>query len=41
MSLDLTPGKYQITCRIVTQIEDGSLIDHYDAGMNQTVEVSG
>lgn len=41
LSVDLTPGNYQITCRIVTQIEDGSLIDHYEAGMNQMVEVIG
>jgi uncharacterized cupredoxin-like copper-binding protein len=37
--VDLAPGTYQFTCRIVAQLPDGSLLDHYEAGMNTTVTV--
>ena len=36
----LPVGMFQITCRIVAQTDDGRLIDHYEAGMNQLVEVN-
>jgi len=40
MSVDLPAGMFQITCRIVAQTEEGRLIDHYEAGMNQLVDVN-
>lgn len=39
--VDLAPGTYQFTCRIVAQMDDGSLLDHYEAGMNTMVTVTG
>ena len=41
VELGLTPDTYQLTCRIVVQLEDGSLIDHYQNGMGETIEVEG
>lgn len=38
LDLELPPGKYQLTCRIVVQTDQG-LIDHYERGMHTTVEV--
>lgn len=37
--LDLPPGEYQLTCRIVAQDGDGNLIDHYERGMVAWVSV--
>ena len=39
LRLDLEPGKYQLTCRIVVEIPDGSIVDHYAEGMAATVTV--
>ena len=33
LELHLPPGNYQLSCRIVAQTEDGSLIDHFQMGM--------
>ena len=41
LELELSAGKFSITCRIVFQTDDGQLVDHYEAGMNKTVIVSG
>ena len=41
LAVDLAPGRYQITCRIVAQTDDGRLVDHYEAGMGAMVEASG
>ena len=41
LDVDLEPGTYSFTCRIVAQDGEGNLIDHYEAGMNTTVEVAG
>lgn len=41
LDIDLAPGTYSFTCRIVAQDGDGDLIDHYEAGMNTMVEVQG
>ena len=41
LDMTLAPGTYQITCRIVAQTDDGDLVDHYEAGMNALIEVSG
>jgi len=31
--LDLEPGTYHVSCRIVLQLPDGTIVDHYQAGM--------
>lgn len=41
VDLELGPGAYQFTCRIVAQGADGGLIDHYERGMHTTVSVGG
>jgi plastocyanin len=41
LDIDLAPGTYSFTCRIVAQDDAGNLIDHYESGMNATVEVEG
>jgi uncharacterized cupredoxin-like copper-binding protein len=41
LDIDLPPGRYSLTCRIVAQDNEGNLIDHYEAGMNETVVVEG
>lgn len=40
LAVDLTSGLYSFTCRIVAQDGEGNLIDHFEAGMAATVEVS-
>lgn len=40
LAVDLTPGRYSFTCRIVAQDSEGQLIDHFEAGMAANVEVS-
>ena len=39
VEVDFGPGSYQLTCRIVAQMVDGSLVDHFEAGMNADVIV--
>jgi plastocyanin len=41
MTLDLEPGQYSFTCRIVAQTPDGDLVDHFEEGMARTVTVAG
>ncbi|HEX6220970.1 MAG TPA: cupredoxin domain-containing protein [Acidimicrobiia bacterium] len=41
LDLDLAPGQYSFTCRIVAEDPDGNIIDHYEAGMNALVDVDG
>lgn len=41
VKLDLAAGAYQLTCRIVVQLEDGQLIDHYQNGMGTAIEAVG
>jgi plastocyanin len=41
LDVDLTAGTYQFTCRIVAETADGTIVDHFERGMSQTVEVSG
>ena len=38
-SVNLEPGTYEFSCRIVVQTGDGTLVDHYHEGMTTTVEV--
>ena len=37
--VELAPGTYDFTCRIVVQTGDGRLVDHYAEGMETTVVV--
>lgn len=39
LRLDLKPGEYQFTCRIVGQDGAGNIIDHYEEGMLAEVTV--
>lgn len=39
LRLDLPPGEYQFTCRIVGQDGEGNLIDHYEEGMMAAITV--
>lgn len=39
--IDLKPGRYQISCRIVSVTPDGQIFDHYELGMWANVEVVG
>ena len=41
LEVDLAPGRYHLTCRIVAQIDDGSLADHYEAGMSLMIDATG
>ena len=41
MDLDLAPGAYQFTCRIVAQAENGEIFDHYQLGMSEAITVEG
>ncbi len=38
LELDLKPRIYQLSCRIVTQTEEGTLIDHFEEGMHTKIE---
>lgn len=40
LPLDLEPGGYQVSCRIVVQLPDGTIIDHYEQGMLASMTVS-
>lgn len=39
LDLDLESGAYQLTCRIVTQDDEGDIVDHFEEGMNLSVNV--
>jgi len=39
IDIDLAPGSYQFSCRIVGQRQDGSIVDHFEEGMVQRVSV--
>lgn len=41
LTIDLEAGRYSFTCRIVAQNAEGEIVDHFEAGMNKTVSVSG
>lgn len=41
LEVALDEGRYSFTCRIVVQDEEGAIIDHFEAGMNETVSVTG
>jgi hypothetical protein len=39
LAVDLQPGTYVFSCRIVAQDDEGNLIDHYEGGMHRMVTV--
>ncbi|MEX2278865.1 MAG: hypothetical protein WEA76_02120 [Acidimicrobiia bacterium] len=39
-NVDLGPGSYQLTCRIVVEGANGQLFDHFEQGMSTTVTVA-
>lgn len=41
LSVDLEPGEYQLTCRIVIEGSDGQIFDHFEQGMRETISVTG
>lgn len=41
LDIELAPGDYEFTCRIVVQTGDGVTIDHYAEGMVSNVTVVG
>jgi hypothetical protein len=40
LSVDLAPGRYTFTCRIVSQDDEGNVIDHFEEGMVAGITVS-
>lgn len=40
LTVDLLPGTYTFTCRIVKGLDDGTFIDHFQEGMTASVNVS-
>lgn len=38
--LDIAPGTYQFTCRIVVETGDGRIVDHFAEGMQTEVTVA-
>jgi hypothetical protein len=39
LKLDLEPGIYEFTCRLVATKDDGALVDHFELGMVTRVTV--
>lgn len=37
--VELPGGSYQLTCRIVVESGDGQIFDHFEQGMNTTINV--
>ena len=40
LTVDLLPGSYTFTCRIVKGLDDGTIVDHYQLGMEASIDVS-
>jgi hypothetical protein len=40
IDVDLGPCRYQFSCRVVGEKPNGSIVDHFEEGMVQTVSVS-
>jgi hypothetical protein len=40
LTVDLLPGSYTFTCRIVKGLDDGTFVDHFQEGMTASVNVS-
>jgi hypothetical protein len=41
LDVTLAEGRYVFTCRIVAQTDTGEIVDHFEAGMNETIDVFG
>lgn len=41
IDLDLGAGRYNLTCRIVAENDEGDLVDHFEAGMHASLTVAG
>lgn len=41
LDLDLEPGQYVFTCRMIAQNDAGDLIDHFESGMHAGFTVDG
>ena len=41
LTIDVKPGTYSFTCRIVMGLDDGTVADHYQLGMVATLKVVG
>jgi hypothetical protein len=39
LTVDLLPGSYTFTCRIVKGLDDGTFVDHFQEGMTASVNV--
>lgn len=39
LPVDLESGRYEFTCRIVFETDDGDIVDHYERGMRAAVDV--
>lgn len=39
LTVDLAPGRYVVSCRIVVARPDGTLSDHFAAGMFRSIDV--
>ena len=40
LAIDVEPGDYMVTCRIVVQTDQGQLVDHFEQGMHLNVTVT-
>jgi len=40
LTVDLLPGSYTFTCRIVKGLDEGTFVDHFQEGMTASVNVS-
>ena len=40
LTVDLQPGSYIFTCRIVKGLDDGTVVDHYQQGMAASIDVT-
>ncbi len=41
LSVVLSEGRYQVSCRLVGQDPEGKIVDHYELGMYKQLEVGG
>ena len=41
LAVDLSAGEYLVSCRLVTQTPDGSILDHFEIGMWRNIKADG
>ncbi len=39
LDVNLEDGRYSFTCRVVAENGEGEIVDHFEMGMSETVEV--